>query len=164
VSIIFSVTGVANRPEPLVVEDAQWISVLETPNRDGNEGTVKLAVQKNLGSQSRTGVISIGGEILTIEQDGVPCQLKALKPSSGKYPNTESSGSFNVTVNPQDCGWSVTTTTDWIHLDTTAGTGSGTVAFHMDANGTGKNRTGKIDVSLAQNATKKKTFTVNESK
>jgi len=58
----------------------------------------------------------------------------------------------------------VATTFDWVHLDTTTGTGNGTVAFHVDANGTGKNRTGKIDVSLAQNPTKKKTFTVNESK
>ena len=50
------------------------------------------------------------------------------------------------------------------NLDTTTETGNGTAAFHFDANGTGKNRTGKINVSLAQNATKKKTFTVNESK
>ena len=34
----------------------------------------------------------------------------------------------------------------------------------MDANGIGKNRTGKIDVSLAEDATKKKAFSVNESK
>ena len=90
--------------------------------------------------------------------------MTALKPSSGKYPNTGGNGSFDITVSPQDCGWNVATTFDWIHLDTTTGTGNGTAAFHMDANGTGKNRTGKINASLAQNATKKKTFTVNESK
>jgi len=82
----------------------------------------------------------------------------------GKVSQYGGSGSFDVTVSHQDCGWAVATTFDWIHLDTTAGTGSGTAAFHMDANGTGKNRTGKINVSLTQNVTKKKTFTVNESR
>ena len=38
------------------------------------------------------------------------------------------------------------------------------MTFHMDANETGKNRKGKIGVSLTQNAAKKKIFTVNESK
>jgi len=58
----------------------------------------------------------------------------------------------------------VATPSDWIRLDTTTGTGNGTVTFHLDANGTGKNIAGKINVTLTQNATKKKTFTVNESK
>ena len=87
-----------------------------------------------------------------------------MKPSSGKYPNTGGSGSFNVTVSPQDCGWNVATTFDWIHLDTTIGTGNGTAAFRIDPNAGGKSRTGKINVSLVQNVTKKKIFTVNENK
>ncbi len=164
VSIKVSATGQTNCPAPLVVEDAEWISVSGTPTWKGNKGTVKMAVQKNPGSQSRTGVVSIGGKTLTIEQDGAKCQLTALKPSSGKYPNTGGSGSFDITVSPQDCGWNVATPFDWIHLDTTTGTGNGTAAFHIDVNGTGKNRTGKINASLTQNTTKKKTFTVNESK
>ena len=164
VSINVSATGQTNCPAPLVVEDAEWISVSGTPTWKANKGTVKIAVQNNPSSQSRTGVVSIGGQNLTIQEDGAICQLTALKPSSGKYPNTGGSGSFDITVSPQDCSWNVATTLDWIHLDTTTGTGNGTAAFHMDANATGKNRTGKIDVSLAQNATKKKTFTVNESK
>jgi hypothetical protein len=163
VSIKVSATGQTNCPVPSVKEDAEWISVSAAIWK-ANKGTAKIAVQQNPSSQSRTAVVSIGGEDLTIEQDGAICQLTALKPSSGKYPNTGGSGSFDITVSPQDCGWNVATTFDWIHLDTTTGTGNGTAAFHMDANGTGKNRTGKINASLDQNATKKKTFTVNESK
>jgi len=164
VSIKVSATGQTNCPAPLINEDAEWISVSGTPTWKGNKGTIKIAVQKNPGSQSRTGIVSIGGQNLTIQEDGAICQLTALKPSSGKYPNTGGSGSFDITVSPQDCGWNVATTFDWIHLDTTTGTGNGTAAFHIDANGTGKNRTGKIDVSLAQDAMKKKTFSTNQSK
>ena len=164
VSVKVSATGQANCPAPLVGENVDWISVSGTPTWKANKGTVKLAVQKNPSSQSRTGMVSIGGENLTITEDGATCQLTALKPSSGKFSNTGGSGNFDITVSPQDCGWNVATTFDWIHLDTTTGTGNGTATFHIDANGTGKNRTGKINVSLTQNATKKKTFTVNESK
>jgi hypothetical protein len=165
VSVKVSGTGQTNCPAPsIVVEDAEWISVSGTPTWKANKETVKIAVQQNPSSQSRTGVISIGGQNLTIQEDGAICKLTALTPSSGKYPNTGGSGSFDITVSPQDCGWNVATTLDWIHLDTTTGTGNGTAAFHMDANGTGKNRAGKINVSLTQNPTKKKTFTVNESK
>jgi streptogramin lyase len=164
ISIRASATGLANCPVPLVVEDAEWISVSGTPTWKSNKGTVKIAVQGNPSSQSRTGVVSIGSEDLTIGEDGAICQLTALKPSSGKYPNTGGSESFDITVSPQDCRWNVATTFDWIHPDTTTGTGNGTVPFHLDANGIGKNRTGKINVSLDQNTIKKKTFTVNESK
>jgi len=164
VSIKVSATGQTNCPAPFINEDAEWISVSGTTTWKANKETVKIAVQKNPSSQSRTGVVSIGGETLTIGEDAAMCQLTALKPSSGKYPNTGGNGNFNVTVSPQDCVWNVATTLDWIHLDTTTGTGTGTAAFHLDANGTGKNITGKINVSLAQNATKKKTFTANESK
>jgi hypothetical protein len=163
-SIKVSATGQTSCPAPAVVEDAEWISVSGTPPWKANKGTVKIAVQKNPGSQSRTGAVSIGGQTLTIKEDGAKCQLTALKPSSGKYPSTGGSGSFDITVSSQDCGWNVGTPSGWIQLNTTAGTGNGTVTFHMDANGTGKNRTGKIDVSLAQDATKKKTFPVNEGK
>jgi hypothetical protein len=164
VSIKVSATGLPNCPAPSINENAQWISVSGTPTWKANKETVKIVVQKNPSSQSRTGVVSIGGEDLTIDEGGAICQLSALEPSSAKYPNAGGSGSFDITVSPQDCGWNVATTFDWIHLDTTTGTGSGKAAFHLDANATGKNITGKIDVSLAQNATKKKTFTVNESK
>ncbi len=163
-SVNVSATGQANCPAPLVAEDVEWISVSGTPTWKANKGTVKLAVQKNPMSHSRTGIVSIGGQTLTIKEDGAKCQLTALSPPRESIPVQVAGGSFDITVSPRDCCWNVATTSGWIHLDTTTGTGNGTATFHMDANSTGKNRTGKIDVSLAQDATKKKTFTVNESK
>ena len=67
VSIKVSATGQTNCPVPTVFEDAEWISVSGTPTWKANKGTVKIAVQKNPGSQSRTGVVSIGGQNLTIQ-------------------------------------------------------------------------------------------------
>jgi hypothetical protein len=159
------VTGIGqNCPAPLVTINDAWLSQSGAMSWKNNAGTVKIAIQKNTSSQSRTGVIWIGGNALTIEEDGAPCQLTALKPSSEKFANGASTGSFNILVSTQDCAWNITTTSNWIHLDTSAGTGNGNVAFHIDANTTGKNRTGKIDASLATDVKKKKTFSVKQSK
>jgi hypothetical protein len=109
-------------------------------------------------------VIWIEGNALTIQEAGAPCQLSALKPSSLKLKKGGGTGSFNILVSPQDCSWNITTTSNWIHLDTLSGTGNGTVAFHIDSNATGKNRTGKIDASLAADVKKKKTFSLTQTK
>jgi hypothetical protein len=156
-------TGRNDCPVPLLFGSYDWIAQSGTITWKKNKGKVKLAIQKNTSSQSRSGIISIGGKTLTINEDGAKCQLTALKPASGKYLNMANTGSFDVSVSPQDCSWNVATTFPWIYRDTTTRTGNGTVAFHIDANASGKNRNGNIDVSLVQNA-KKKTFKVKQSK
>jgi len=153
-----------NCPAPPVTINDAWLSQSGAVIWKKNAGTVKIVIQKNTSSPSRTSVVSIGGNALTIEEDGAPCRLTALSPSSEKLTDATGAGSFNVVVSPQDCAWNITTTSSWIHLDTSAGTGNGTAAFHIDANTTGKNRTGKITASLAAAPTKQKTFSVRQSK
>ena len=66
----------------------------------------------------------------------------------------------------QDCSWAAAESpdVDWIAITSGTGTGDGTASFTVGANPTGKNRTSKINVAITTDATKKKTFTVNESK
>jgi hypothetical protein len=156
--------GQNNYPAPLIGSHDYWITQSGAINWKKNKGTVKIVVQKNLLSQSRTGVIWIGGKVLTIEQSGTQCRLTALKPSSKKVTKESGAGSFNVVVSPQDCAWNLSTASAWIHLDSLAGTGTGSAAFNIDANATGRNRTGKIGVSLAENAEKKKVFSLTQKK
>ncbi len=153
-----------NCPAPLVTINDAWLSQSGAVSWKKNAGTVKIVIQKNTSSQSRTSVVSIGDNALTIEEDGATCRLTALSPSSGKLTDATGDGSFNVVVSSQDCVWNITTTSSWIHLDTSAGTGNGTAAFHIDPNTTGKNRTGRISASLAVAPTKQKTFSVRQSK
>lgn len=163
-SVKVTATGQNNCPAPLVSVNDAWLSQSGAVSWKKNTGTVKIVIQKNPFSQSRTSVVWIGGNALTIEEDGAPCQLTALKPSSEKFPNGPCIGSFNIFVSPQDCAWNITTTSNWIHLDTSPGTGNGYVAFHIDANATGKNRPGKITAALATVPTKQKTFSVMQNK
>jgi hypothetical protein len=163
-SVKVTATGQNNCPAPSISIDDDWIFQSGAISWKNNKGTVKIVIQKNTTSQNRTGVIWIGGKALTIEEYGTPCQLTALKPSSLKFKNGGGTGSFNVVVSPQDCAWNISTTSNWIHLDTLSGTGNGTAAFHIDMNTTGKNRTGKIDASLATDVKKKKTFSLTQNK
>jgi hypothetical protein len=157
------VTGICqdNCPTPTVGEHDNWIQSGAISWKN-NKGIVKILVQKNTSSQNRMGVIWIGDKAITIEQAGVPCQLAALQPSHEKFTYDSSTGSFNITVSPQDCAWNVSSTSDWIRLDATAGEGNGSVAFSIDTNDMGKNRTGKIDVWLPTNSKKKKTFKISQ--
>ena len=153
-----------NSQAPLVTINDAWISQSGAVSWKKNTGTVKIVIQKNTSSQSRTSVVSIGGNALAIKEDGATCRLTALSPSSERLTDSPGVGSFNVGVSPQDCAWNIATTSSWIHLDTSAGTGNGTVAYYIDANTTAKNRTGKITTSLGMAPTKQKTFSVRQSK
>ncbi len=153
-----------NCPAPLVTINDAWLSQSGAISWKNNAGTVKIVIQKNTTSQNRTGVIWIGGNAITIEETGAQCKLTSVKPSSRKFTNAGGTGNFAVVISPQDCAWNVATISDWIHLDTTEGTGNGNIVFYVDTNATGKNRTGKIDVSLATNVKKKKTLSLKQNK
>ena len=163
-SIAVSATGQSNCVAPVVSVGDSWISQSGATSWKKNKGTVKFVVQKNSSSQNRTSQILIGGNTLSIEEDGAICQLTSIKPSSQRMSNADGSGSFAITVSPQDCVWNASSSTAWVFMDTLQGTGNGTAVFHIDANSTGKNRTGKINVSLDQNASKKKMFTITQNR
>jgi hypothetical protein len=164
-NVTVKITGTGqNCPAPIVTINDAWLSQSGAMSWKNNAGNVKIGVQKNTSSQNRIGVLWIGGNALTIQESGAQCQLTSVKPSSGKFTNTGGTGSFDVAARPQDCAWNISTLSDWIHLDTLAVTGNGNVVFYIDTNATGKNRTGKIDASLATNVKKKKTFSLKQSK
>ena len=162
-SVKVSATGPNCPPPPVILNDA-WLSQAGDVSWKKNAGKVKIDVQKNTSSQSRTSVVSVGGNAIIIEEDGAACRVTDLGPSYEQLAGATGAGSFNVVVSPQDCAWNISAASSWIHLDTPAGTGNGTVAFQIDANTSGRKRTGKITASVAVAPTKHKTFSVRQSK
>jgi hypothetical protein len=75
-----------------------WISVVDGATGDGN-GAVTLSVEPNLGSLSRSGSLSISGQIFTVTQDGAGAAIFTL------VVETEGTGSGRVTSQPTgiDC-------------------------------------------------------------
>ena len=75
------------------------------------------------------------------------CEVTAIGSSSSSFTRAASSGSFTVTVNGSHCGWSASTLVKWITLTKASGTGSDTVTFTVEFNGTRSARSATIDVA-----------------
>jgi hypothetical protein len=97
--------------------------------------------------------VAIGGNTYTVIQEGVPCVITRLTPPSQSVPVTGGDYTFGVTVTPQDCGWHATATSG-ITITSGGGTGSGTVAYTVSANTTGKRLVGSVNIILVQGGEK----------
>ena len=120
---------------------ASWITV-NTPSGSGN-GTVLYSVLENTGSQ-RTGTITVTSGSLTathtVTQAAKP-QIE-LEPGAKTFTADEGSGTIAVT---SDSMWTVSKSETWIRLETTTGTGNGTIKYSVLEN-TGSKREGWIYV------------------
>lgn len=152
-------TAVNNNPE--------IITIISGGTGNGN-GTVAYSVRPNLGSASRSGSISVQGQVHTITQDGTPpppagCTY-AVSPATPPAPfpaQASNNGSFAVTTTPATgCPWTaVNNNPEFITITSGAsGSGNETVNYSVAANpGTGL-RTGSISVqgqthTITQNGT-----------
>ncbi|MCX6887802.1 MAG: N-acetylmuramoyl-L-alanine amidase, partial [Verrucomicrobia bacterium] len=104
-----------------------WI---HTTSSGIGSGTVAYTVDANSTTSARAGSITVGGQTFTISQTGATCTY-ALSSSGTSLP--ASGGSGNIVVNTAGgCAWTAAASQTWIHT-TSSGTGSGTVAYTVDA-------------------------------
>jgi predicted outer membrane repeat protein len=129
-----------------------WISV--SPNSGNGTTTISYSVLPNTG-MARTGTITAGGQIFTINQES-GCTY-TLSPTETSFPFAGGPGSFTVTPNNQGCTWTATRSQphSWITINgtnsstgvgTDSGTGTGTVNFTVAENVTPE-RVGNISVN-----------------
>jgi hypothetical protein len=130
---------------------ATWITLGSNASGNGN-GTVSFTVSPNTGN-SRSGTITVGGQVFTVNQDG--CSY-SLTPDNASVPATAGSGEFNV-ASGSGCNWTATSNAGWLSVlsNSVSGSGNGKVSFTVTAN-TGAARSGNISVGG-------KTFIVNQS-
>jgi all-beta uncharacterized protein/BACON domain-containing protein len=134
--------------------NAAWITVTSGAAGAGN-GSVGYSVAANTGV-ARTGTASIAGQTFTVAQaaGAAPCSY-SIAPTSQNVPDTASNGSVAVTTT-SGCPWTAASNATWITITAGAiGTGSGSVAFGVAANGGGA-RTGTLTIAG-------QTFTVNQA-
>ena len=119
-------------------------------------GTVPFAVQANSSSSSRTGTIEIGGQTLTVRQDGatLPCSY-GLSSTSASVPAAGGSVSFAVTAS-SGCSWTAATSQSWITLAGASGSGGGAISLTVASNSSTATRTGTVSVQG-------QTFTVSQA-
>ena len=127
--------------------NVDWI-VVTSGNAGSGNGAVAYSVHVNSGTQSRNGLLSIGGRGHTVAQDGRPlvvCSYE-LSPDSTVLENEGGAQSFEVKA-PADCAWLARSDAAWIRVTSgDTGSGAGTVSILVAPNNDVADRTGTVTV------------------
>jgi glucose/arabinose dehydrogenase len=132
----------------VVATNVNWITL--GANRGAGTTTITFAVQDNLTTSQRTGLIHVGGQTFTVLQDSStpppPACSYRISPKLQNLPASGGSGSFNLTTG-QGCAWEATTPDPWITItSSSAGTGNATITYTVSPN-PGRARKGTIRVA-----------------
>jgi len=122
-----------------------WITIQSSANNSG-PGSVTYVVAPNVGFLSRTGAISIDSKTFIVTQQGNGCTYK-LSATTRTHGYTGATATVTNTTT-SNCSWTASPTVNWIHITSGAsGTGTGTIAYSVDANPTPYERTGMVMVA-----------------
>jgi hypothetical protein len=141
VNSVFAVTAPAGCAWS-ATSSAPWISMIGTTSGSGN-GFVSFNVAANT-SLPRTGTITVGGQIFTVNQGSTSCSY-SINPTSQSVGSQGGSNWVTVTA-ASGCSWTAVSGKSWITVTGGAsGSGSGTVNYSVAAN-TGGARSGTITI------------------
>jgi DNA-binding response OmpR family regulator len=131
-----------------------WIHTTSSGN---GSGTVNYTVDANTSTSSRSGTISVQGQIYTVNQAGTtPSCTYSLSPLSASVSSAGGNGSVSVTV-ASGCNWNATSTASWISITSgSSGSGNGTVSYAVGANASTSSRSGTLTIA-------DQTFSVTQS-
>jgi glucose/arabinose dehydrogenase len=129
----------------VAASDASWITVTSASSGTGN-AVLQYSVAANVGG-SRSGVISVGGQQLVVNQDAAVSCSYSIAPTSQSFGPAGGAGSVAVTA-PGGCAWTAASNDAWIHVTSGAsGTGNGSVGYSVDANASSTARTGTMTIA-----------------
>ncbi|HKQ04900.1 MAG TPA: M14 family zinc carboxypeptidase [Blastocatellia bacterium] len=144
---VFQLTGSENCPWSLTGSDS-WIAVTSTAAGIGNTA-VNFEVRENFAEQPRTGSITVGGQVFTVNQAGLSqggCAI-SFTPGNQVVSPGGGDGSINITATI-NCLWTAKSKVDWITVTSSpSGFGSGAVSFQVAANPSSVTRKGAIVIA-----------------
>ena len=120
-----------------------WITLVDAGSCVG-DGTITLAVNRNEGWIPRSGTVTVGDAVLTVNQAQSPTFTFAVDPVNATADPKGVYGKVNV-IAPSDSPWIAESQASWITVSSGAeGAGNGTVGYVASANPTTSERTGQI--------------------
>ncbi len=123
-----------------------WITVTSGSTGSGN-GTVGYNVAANTGTTTRTGTITIAGQLHSVTQSAPTACSYTISPTALSYNSTGGSGIVNVTTT-SGCAWTATSNSSWITISSgSSGSGNGSVNYTVAANTGTTQLTGTITVA-----------------
>jgi hypothetical protein len=106
------------------VADSAWIAVTAGHSASGN-GAVSFTVEATTGPE-RTGTITVAGLVVTVTQSR-GCRY-LVDPSTTTVASSGGTGGISIRTGA-GCGWTATSTADWLTLSSASGSGPGEVRF-----------------------------------
>ncbi|MBO1319593.1 BACON domain-containing protein [Acanthopleuribacter pedis] len=129
----FSVTTNAQTCDWTATTQFNWISLPVNATGTG-DGSVTYTVAPNTTSAARTGVIQVGDQIFTVEQDAASACDLTLSSDAVVLNASGGQAGFDITTNLTDCGWTATASDPWILITQGQnGAGNGSVSFTAQA-------------------------------
>ena len=133
---------------------APWIAVTSGESATGS-GNVAITVAVNSATQARTANLTVAGNTVRVDQDGLACAY-SLSSESAAVDALGGTLSVNVLANTGGCGWTGVSNAAWITVTGGSGSGNGSVAFGVAANPNLVERTGTLTIAG-------RTFTVTQA-
>ena len=125
-----------------------WIVVTSAAAGSGN-AAVNFEVRENFAQQPRTGSVTVGGQVFTVNQAGTVqggCAI-SFTPANQVVSPSGANGAINITA-AADCLWTVTSRASWITITSSpSGFGSATVSFQAAPNPLSTTRKGVLMVA-----------------
>lgn len=140
---------------------APWLTIA-VASGTGN-GTATYNVAANPSATLRSGTLTIAGQTFTVSQAAAACAI-SLAPTSANVPGIGGSGTFAVTANGPQCGWTATSlNVPWLTITgASSGTGNGSITYNVVRNAPTA-RVGTITVNLTGSTVGGQNFVVNQA-
>lgn len=141
-----------------------WIHITNAQNYFGT-ASVTFSLDQNTSQQIRKGTITVGDSAtqatVQFTQIAGDCNYQIPPPTSGSFPVTGGSGTFQVTAG---CAWTATPNLQWMSITSTSASvlGNGTVTFSVAGNSCVSSRTGIITVNTGTTTPPPPTFSVQQ--
>ena len=141
----FAVTANVSSCSRTAVSDSTWLTISSGTTGTGN-GTVAWTAAVNNTPNARTGRITVGDTVFTLQQAGGTC-IYLISPATATAIATGGSGTFNLTT---ACTWQVSSNATWLTVTSDqTGTGSALVSWAAGANPSAQARTASITIGSA---------------
>jgi sugar lactone lactonase YvrE len=118
---------------------ATWLTL--TSATGAGSGTVAYTLAPNNTPFSRTAVILLNGQVVTVTQAGVAVSLSA---SSATVTSAAGSGTLKLTTT---AAWTVVSSAPWLTVTPSSGTGNATLTYSFTANGGTNGRIAALTVA-----------------
>ena len=123
--------------------------MISSAGSSSGSGIVTYEVRENFTGTTRQGMITIGGQTLSVVQFGGSVEncTYSITPTNNSFLVGGGSGSVQVTT-AQGCNWQAASNVSWIVITAgSVGTGPGTVSYAVAANPGPAGRKGRITIA-----------------